>query len=432
MFPLGVLGSFEPDPGPRVDWLVTVLGVVVIAAVVVTMGAVVGLRRARTAAVHDHVGGLAGSVAERGAGMPLSVGARFASSGARGRRSWPSQLAGAAGMAGLVGSVIVGLTLARIVDRPNRWGVSYDQLFGNPYTESRTDIVTPIVDNPLVVAVTGAHIGSLTINGSDTATIGFDNAKGNIVPTVLHGRAPKTVDEIGLGAEVARRLDVGIGNTVEVAGATGEARGFAVVGIVVTPDSAGNGAAITFEAYRVMNPTATENVLLVDFRDRTPATAIDAIGAANYTPPGALITPTSVRALGRVTAAPFLLGAVLVLVLVTGCAYVLASSVRSRRRDLAILRALGSDSRQLRAVVHWQASLVAATIMIVGVPLGIVVGRWVVALLTNALGIVPGADVPMLGVGAIVGTALLLANALALLPARRASRIGIAQLSLDR
>jgi ABC-type lipoprotein release transport system permease subunit len=152
----------------------------------------------------------------------------------------------------------------------------------------------------------------------------------------------------------------------------------------------------------------------------------------NFTPPGALITPTSVRALERVTAAPFLLGMVLAVLLVTGCAYLLASSVRARRRDLAILRALGSDGRQLRAVVHWQVSLVAAIIVTVGLPLGIVVGRWVVTLLTSTLGIVPGADVPALGVAAIIGVALLLANVLALLPARRASRISVVQLSLDR
>jgi predicted lysophospholipase L1 biosynthesis ABC-type transport system permease subunit len=99
---------------------------------------------------------------------------------------------------------------------------------------------------------------------------------------------------------------------------------------------------------------------------------------------------------------------------------------------LAILRALGSDSRQLRAVVHWQVSLVATIIVAVGLPLGIIVGRWVVTLLTSALGIVPGADVPALGVAAVIGVALLFANALALLPARRASRIGISQLSADR
>ena len=140
----------------------------------------------------------------------------------------------------------------------------------------------------------------------------------------------------------------------------------------------------------------------------------------------------SLTSFGRVTAAAFLLPAVLALLLVVGCAYLLATSVRSRRRDLAILRALGSNSRQLRTAVHWQATLVAAAIVVVGLPLGVVVGRRVVSLLTTTLGIVPGAEQPvgllLLGVAA----AVLIANGLALLPARRAARVGIAQLSLDR
>ena len=84
--------------------------------------------------------------------------------------------------------------------------------------------------------------------------------------------------------------------------------------------------------------------------------------------------PTSVRALGRVTAAPFLFAAVLALLLVVGAPTSWPRPLRSRRRDLAILRALGSNSRQLRTAVHWQATLVAAAIVAVGLPLGLVVG----------------------------------------------------------
>src|SRR5207342_1804052 len=97
--------------------------------------------------------------------------------------------------------------------------------------------------------------------GSDTPTLAFDSAKGGLEPTVLRGRSPATAGEIGLGAEVARRLGVGVG--VEVAGVSGASRQLAVVGLVVTPDSAGAGAAMTFEGYQALNPSATRNILLV-------------------------------------------------------------------------------------------------------------------------------------------------------------------------
>jgi hypothetical protein len=427
-FPLGVLEFFEPDPGARADWLVMAVGTIVLTIVLVATGAAVGARRTRTSVVRTSRRGVASWVSERGAGMPLTVGARFALS--YGHTSRASLAAGAIGLAGLVGSVIVGVTLVRVVERPERWGVNYDGLFGNPYTETETDIVTPVLDNPDVVAASGVHIGSITINGSETATIGFDNAKGSLVPTVLEGRAPSGAGEIGIGAEVARRIDVDVGDTVEVAGVSGRARDLAVVGIVATPDSAGNGAAVPFESYRAMNPGATRHLLLVDFRDGAPASAVDAIARTNFTPPGALPTPSTVRALERVTAAPFLLSMVLALILISGSAYVLASSFRARRRDFAVLRALGSNGRQLRAIVHWQASFAAAMIATIGVPLGIVLGRQVVSILTSTVGVVPGANLGILGLAGTVCIPLLIANTLALVPGRRAAGVGVAPLSL--
>ena len=431
MFPLGVLRSIEPDPGAHVDWLVTVAGLVALGGVVVGTAAVVGRRRIRAASAGDKPGALTSSLFARGADMPLSVGARFASSGAHGR-PWGSLLAGAIGVAGVVGALCVGLSLTRIVDRPDRWGVNYDQLFGNPYTSTDTDIVTSILDNPDVAAVTGAVIGSVSVDGADTPTLGFNSAKGGLVPTVLRGRSPASSGEIGLGAEVARHLGVGIGDTVDVAGVSGASRRLTVVGLVVTPDSAGAGAAMTFEGYQALNPSATQNIALVDFRPGAPDRAKSELAKANFSPPNALIVPTSVRALGRVTAAPFLLAAVLALLLVVGSAYLLATSVRSRRRDLAILRALGSNSRQLRTAVHWQATLVAAAIVVVGLPIGLAAGRRVVSLLTTTLGIVPGAQQPVGVLLLVTVGAVLIANGLALLPARRAARAGITQLSLDR
>lgn len=430
-FPLGVLRSIEPDAGAHVDWLVTVVGLVALGGVVVGTAAVVGMRRTRAAKVRQRPGALTGSRFARGDGMPLSVGARFASSGARGR-PWGSLLSGAIGVAGVVGALCVGLSLTRIVDRPERWGVNYDELVGNPYTPTAVDIVAQILDNPDVAAVTGATIGSVSVNGADTPTVGFTSAKGGLAPTVLRGRSPASSGEIGLGAEVARHLGVGIGDTVEVAGVSGAERPLTVVGLVVTPDSAGAGAAMTFEGYQALNPSAVQNIAFVDFRRGTTDRTKDDLAEANFSPPNALVVPTSVRALGRVTAAPFLLAAVLALLLVVGGAYLLATSVRARRRDLAILRALGSNSRQLRAAVHWQATLVAAAIVAVGLPLGIVIGRRVVSLLTTALGIVPGAEQPMGLLLLVLVGAVLIANGLALLPARRAARVGIAQLSLDR
>ncbi|HSB84710.1 MAG TPA: FtsX-like permease family protein [Ilumatobacteraceae bacterium] len=432
-FPLGVLRTFEPQRGPRMDWTITLCGVLALAVVVVASAAFAGRQRRWIDDREARGGGLGGLATVGGDSMPLATGAGMVAPTSRvGRRSLGSLLPAAVGLAGLVGAVIVGVSLANIVDAPGRWGVNYDQLFGNPFVSAEDDIVTPALNDPNVSAVTGATIGSLTINGRDTAALAVDARKGNLLPTTLRGRPPTGDDEIGLGAEVARRLGVDVDDEVEVVGATGETRRVRVVGIVVTPDNAGNGAAMTFDGYAALNPTATQNILFVNFRDGAPANAADHLSAAIYfSPPDALTKPTSVRALQRVTAAPFLLGIVLTVLLVVGCAYLLTMSVRARRRDLAVLRALGANHRQLRAVVHWQATLTTLFVVAVGVPIGVVAGRWVVRLLTDALGIVPGASVPMLLLLGIVAGALLLANLLAVGPARQATRASVAQLTRD-
>lgn len=432
LFPFGALRMFEPTNGPRVDWAVTFVGLIAAFALVVIVAIVVA-RQITRQPTESGRRVLAGLMVATGASVALTTGSKFATSSARGgRRSVMSFVAGAVGLAGIVASLVVWSSLTKIVDQPDRWGVNFDQLFGNPYVPTESDIVAPVIDNPDLVAVTAASIGSLTINGHDTSTFAFDAVKGGLRPTVIDGREPASDSEIGLGAEVARRLHVGVGDEVDAVGSEGSGRRVRVVGIVVTPDSAGNGAAMTFDGYAVLNPTATKNVMIARFREGAPADVAAAVAAANFSPPGTLVTPTSVRALQRVTAAPFLLAVVLVVLLTVACAYLLATSVRARWHDLAVLRALGSDRRQLRAIVHWQAVVISAIAIVFGLPSGIVFGRLIVQLLTDTLGIVPGARVAPGEVGVVPLLALAVVNLLALVPARRAAHTDVARLTLDR
>jgi hypothetical protein len=190
LFPLGVLRAFEPDSGPRVDWTITLYGIIATSAVVL-IGSALAVRRRTSTAEVPRVGRLEGALAASGAGMPLVTGAHLITSGPHGgRRSLSSLSAGAVGLAGLVACAVVGLSLTAIVEQPARWGVNYDQLFGNPFVPVQRDIVTPIVHNADVAAVTGANIGSLTINGHDISTFAVDAVKGDILPTTLDGRPP--------------------------------------------------------------------------------------------------------------------------------------------------------------------------------------------------------------------------------------------------
>jgi len=87
--------------------------------------------------------------------------------------------------------------------------------------------------------------------------------------------------------------------------------------------------------------------------------------------------------------------------------------VRRRRRDLALLKTLGFTRRQLLAAVAWQASVAAAVGIVVGVPLGIVSGRWLWTLFAREIFAVPDASVPVGQIGIVVLGALVLATLVA-------------------
>ena len=103
-------------------------------------------------------------------------------------------------------------------------------------------------------------------------------------------------------------------------------------------------------------------------------------------------------------------------------ALTLIASVRRRRRDLALLKTLGFTERQLAATVAWHATTAVAIGVVLGVPLGIAVGRWLWDLFAQEINAVPSPTVPVLQIVVIALGALVLANIVAAIPGRLAAR----------
>ena len=102
--------------------------------------------------------------------------------------------------------------------------------------------------------------------------------------------------------------------------------------------------------------------------------------------------------------------------------HALASGIRRAGPQLATLRALGFTSGQLRRSVRWNATAVAACAAAVGIPLGVVAGRWGWRTLGTSVGVATEAPLPVL-LGATTAAALVaLAIVAAILPAARAGR----------
>ena len=119
---------------------------------------------------------------------------------------------------------------------------------------------------------------------------------------------------------------------------------------------------------------------------------------------------------------PAYLGAALAAGAVAALGLTLFASVRRRRRELALLKTIGFTRRQLAAAVAWQSTIAVALGAVVGVPLGIALGRFLWDLFARQISVVPEPAVPGLLVVLITVGALVLANVVAAVPGRMAAR----------
>jgi ABC-type lipoprotein release transport system permease subunit len=133
--------------------------------------------------------------------------------------------------------------------------------------------------------------------------------------------------------------------------------------------------------------------------------------------------PRDIRDYAAVRATPLVLSAVLALLAVGALTHVLLTSVRRRRRDLAMLKTLGLTRRQVLGVVGWQASALATVALVFGLPLGLVAGRWSWEAFAKSLGVSGGATVPVLPVLLAIPVMLLIANLIAAGPGSSAARL---------
>jgi ABC-type lipoprotein release transport system permease subunit len=132
--------------------------------------------------------------------------------------------------------------------------------------------------------------------------------------------------------------------------------------------------------------------------------------------------PAQIINYGSLGSTPVVLGGALAAGAVVAMGLTLITSVRRRRRDLALLKILGFTRRQLAAAIAWQSSVATAIGTVIGVPLGVVLGRFLWDLFAHEIYAVPSPDVPVSSVVLIIVSALVLANLVAAIPGRVAAR----------
>jgi hypothetical protein len=420
--PLGSIGAFEPDPGWRPDWLVVVLGGL---AVGVAFLAAAAATAARVLSAGQHPAGLARPsripfLARR---SPILAGAGFAlSAGGRGR-SVPvrATLIGAVvGVAGVVAAGTFASSLGRLEAEPARYGWVADFA----WIDARDPQLAEIEQDPAVQAVGFTTEGQVELPRGNVFATALDSRKGDIAYTLLEGRAPRTPREMSVGPRLADRLGVDVGDTVAVRPPSGGPVNVIVTGIVVVP-APGSGR---FGETAVFTPDG-----LTELSNGQPFTAalIRATGSDQahelfdrYAGDLELVRaapPEDVQGLLDLNPLPSLLGWFLAAVAAAVLAHALVVTTRRRARDLAVLRVIGFTPRQVAASVVTMATMTAAIGLVVGVPLGLAVGRLVWA--EAAAGAAVGGDtrVPLLLLAVLPIAAVLGATLVSLLPARRAA-----------
>jgi ABC-type antimicrobial peptide transport system permease subunit len=100
-------------------------------------------------------------------------------------------------------------------------------------------------------------------------------------------------------------------------------------------------------------------------------------------------TPTGLVNFGEAINFPLIFGVLLAIFGAATLVHLLVVSVGRRRHEVGLLKAIGFVNRQVAAAVFWQATTVALVGIVIGTPVGIVIGRAVWDAFAVNLGVVP-------------------------------------------
>ena len=454
LMPLGRVRRVEVARGVHADWAVLGLGALVLVLILAGIAVAAAVRedpqrviaRGNAAARPSRVVRAAQSV-----GLPPSAvtGLRMALEPGAGRTAVPVRSVMASTVVAvfaLVSAVTFGSSLRTLVSHPRLYGWDWDAtLVDNAgYGAVRTGSAHKELDaDPDVSAWAGVFFGSGAVDGANIAFLGVTPGA-SLHPPIVEGRSVESPDEIAIGSSTLRSLGKHVGDSVVVGP---PARTLRIVGVVTLPTlgvvhgehpSLGVGAMLDYHlvpGYDRNRETAGfvgPNILLVRFKDgvvlgdgRTRLrTVADRIGRF---PGEILITgpqrPAEIVNTTDIGASPQVLAGLLGVAALLSLGVALGTSVRRRRRDLALLKALGFTRAQTAATVRWQATATIVVGLAIGVPIGVAVGRTLWVLFARRLAVVPEASTPVALIALIGGVALMLGNVVAAVPGHVAGRV---------
>jgi ABC-type lipoprotein release transport system permease subunit len=462
IMPIGLARTVEPARGVDVDRFVIGIGALVTVAFVTgitLLGTIVASSRRRHGA-RTKPAVLANAAARAGFSPAAVSGARFALERGSGATVVPvvSSFAGLTiAVAAVAGALTFGAGLTHLRTTPRLIGWNWDVVLAYP-EEGVPDAPSVAQARERVRAALDAqHIDDAAMGtiwspfpdgrdlqlGAERRDVGgfiaFDGTA-RFGPSVIRGRKPVAADEILLGPRTLADVGLRIGDRVEVVGQDGTwaepgpetTATMRIVGTGLAPmtTALGRGAVVTIAGLQRLNSHATEQAWFVRAASPTDrAHVVDAFRRAFPGTPRTSIVPFEFEDstdpglnLEQIGSVPLLFAVIMAVMAAAVLAHVLTVAARARRRDLAVLRALGFSRGQILRTITWQSTIYAAGALAIGVPVGVALGRTTWRTYATNLGAVPEVVVPWAELSAVAGAALLLAAAVAVVPAVRIAR----------
>ncbi len=360
----------------------------------------------------------------------------------------------------LVTTLTFGASLSTLVSHPRLYGWNWTYaLFGNSGVPPQA--ISALRHDPDVAALSGWSTANVQIDGLTVPAM-ISDSNPPVAPPVLSGHGVRAANQIVIGPTTLTELHKRVGDTVVLTYGTpadypvyvppermvivGTATFPAVGGIggeAALHTSMGTGMWFEWQAaprihrllegnvYTLSGPqsvlirmrphvsaaTAHANLApIIALSDRVLAKYQDEVFLLGVQRPAEIVNYRSMGVTPSYLAAGVALGAVVAL------AAALSASVRTRRREFALLKALGFTGRQLAATIVWQSTVTALIGVVIGVPVGIAVGRWLWVLFAHSIAAVPEPAVPVVSLVLVGIGAILVANLVAAMPGRLARR----------
>ena len=467
LFPRGSVRTITPSLSPTFDTAVLGIGAVLITAAVIGLILPAAWRAAaiagRTQPVQERPSRVASLISTMGMSTPAIAGARLALERGRGRTAVPvlsSMTVVSLGIAAFVAAATFAGSLDFVIDKPELYGRTWSGVISTwnpPTADPPPDDTVPrataaaLENDPdieaLAFADTGIPFRVFSERGPErgipVAGLALMNLKGSLLPPILEGRAPESPNEVVMGTRMLRELGLEVNPlrppTAEFAlqGNEGERVSLRVVGRAVIPPlgnfgELGYGVALTSEeGIQELITGSDRPPVVVDLLVRYRPGADPEQVIARYKKRFEFLDEGEEISAGKfadavnfggVQGAPLIVGGVLAALGAAALAHVLVTAIRRRRRDIAILKTMGFVRGQARRAVAWQSTFTVLVAAAIGVPVGILGGRFLWARVADNIGVLSRPQVSLMLLGILIPAVALLANLIAAVPARSAAR----------